>query len=255
MSDPAELLETLSSSAQARGCRIKRYGEIDGYPLLAFQRYDEPEAPHLYLSAGIHGDEPAGPSALVPLLESPEILQGLNLTICPILNPTGLAAGSRENANGVDLNREFRNPKAAEIKALAAFIQDLPSIDFSIALHEDWEAKGFYLYYLNEEADYPIARRIIEKVGQIGPIETATIIDEREAQGGIIKPPQPFKPEEREQWPEAFFLYSQNKHDHLTLETPSSLKLEERVPLLVAAVSEAVLCIRDPAAKRKDRQP
>lgn len=58
-----------------------------------------------------HGDEPAGETAcrrlLEYLLKTPRELTGRSVIICPVLNPDGLLAGTRVNANGVDINRNF----------------------------------------------------------------------------------------------------------------------------------------------------
>jgi protein MpaA len=59
----------------------------------------------------IHGNEPLGK----PLLERlekhldrrPELLDGRRVVVIPVLNPDGLARGTRANARGVDLNRNF----------------------------------------------------------------------------------------------------------------------------------------------------
>ncbi len=54
----------------------------------------------------IHGDESAGiPIARVLATTPPP--RGASLWIIPDLNPDGLAAGTRQNARGVDLNRNF----------------------------------------------------------------------------------------------------------------------------------------------------
>ena len=65
--------------------------------------------PRIYLSAGIHGDEPAPPLALLALIESGALDKRAVWFLCPILNPDGLARGTRENAEGVDLNRDYRH--------------------------------------------------------------------------------------------------------------------------------------------------
>lgn len=61
--------------------------------------------------ASIHGDETAGTFLLESLdtylKEHPEFLVGKQLIIIPVANPDGFAAGSRFNANGVDINRNF----------------------------------------------------------------------------------------------------------------------------------------------------
>jgi protein MpaA len=61
--------------------------------------------------ATIHGDEPAG-TPLVERLERElrgraELVDGLTCVLLPVANPDGLAAGTRANARGVDINRNF----------------------------------------------------------------------------------------------------------------------------------------------------
>jgi len=64
--------------------------------------------------ATIHGNEGAG----TPLLERlrahlhahPALLRGRRAVIVPVANPDGLARGTRHNARGVDLNRNFPAP-------------------------------------------------------------------------------------------------------------------------------------------------
>ena len=54
----------------------------------------------------VHGDEPAG-SAVVARLRRSHPPRGTALWLIEDVNPDGPAAGTRHNANGVDLNRNF----------------------------------------------------------------------------------------------------------------------------------------------------
>jgi protein MpaA len=54
----------------------------------------------------IHGNEPAG-IAIARALLRVQPPRGVALWIVPDLNPDGVAAGTRQNAHGVDLNRNF----------------------------------------------------------------------------------------------------------------------------------------------------
>src|SRR5207245_4518767 len=54
----------------------------------------------------IHGNECAGIAIARRLAAAPP-LSGIDLWIVPDLNPDGAAAGTRGNARGVDLNRNF----------------------------------------------------------------------------------------------------------------------------------------------------
>jgi protein MpaA len=67
----------------------------------------DPDSPRRVLVVGcIHGSEPAGIAiAAAPARGSPPARA--DLWIVPDLNPDGVAAGTRQNAHGVDLNRNF----------------------------------------------------------------------------------------------------------------------------------------------------
>lgn len=60
---------------------------------------------------GIHGSEPAGAGLCEALREylakHPEALARRRVVVAPAVNPDGLAAATRTNARGVDLNRNF----------------------------------------------------------------------------------------------------------------------------------------------------
>lgn len=61
--------------------------------------------------ATIHGNEKAGSPLVEKLAEhlttNPDILAGRQVILMPVVNPDGLAAGTRENGRGIDLNRNF----------------------------------------------------------------------------------------------------------------------------------------------------
>jgi protein MpaA len=60
---------------------------------------------------GIHGNEPAGVALCQQLAAylaaHDELVYGLKVVIVPAANPDGLASCTRENARGVDINRNF----------------------------------------------------------------------------------------------------------------------------------------------------
>ena len=125
------------------------------------QRVPGPPFSRLYLSTGIHGDEPAGPLAVRQLLQEDKWPAESDLWLCPCLNPAGFAANRRENPDGLDLNREYRHPKAKETLAHIAWLQRQPSFDLCLCLHEDWESHGFYVYELNPDNRPSLAETIV----------------------------------------------------------------------------------------------
>ena len=77
-----------------------------GRPIVATVSGD-PQAPDRFLVIGcVHGNEPAGVRVARRLLASSRPRDAA-LWVVPSLNPDGLAAGTRGNARGVDLNRNF----------------------------------------------------------------------------------------------------------------------------------------------------
>jgi protein MpaA len=77
---------------------------VEGRAITAIE-VGNPDAPAVLVVGCIHGNEPAGiPVARRLARLSP---QNIDLWIVPVLNPDGVAAGTRGNAHGVDLNRNF----------------------------------------------------------------------------------------------------------------------------------------------------
>ena len=79
---------------------------VDGRPIVAVEIGDFDASGRVLVVGCIHGNEPAGIAIANRLAHSsppPE----LDLWIVPDLNPDGVAAHTRGNAHGVDLNRNF----------------------------------------------------------------------------------------------------------------------------------------------------
>jgi murein peptide amidase A len=192
----------------------------------------------IYISAGIHGDEPAGPLAALRLLQENNWPPAAEIFFLPCLNPVGFTLNKRENADGIDLNRDYRNPQAAETRAHIAWLERQPKFDLYLCLHEDWESHGFYLYEQNPDSKVSLAEKMIEAVQKVCPIDLSEIIEERAAQNGIVRPN--ISPQERPLWPEALWLITQKSRQGYTLEAPSDFPLATRVDALAAGVNAAL---------------
>ena len=77
-----------------------------GRPIVAVHVQDSPRRPVIAIGS-IHGNETMGLKVIERLLDVAEIPVDLNLWVIFTVNPDGLALGTRGNANGVDLNRNF----------------------------------------------------------------------------------------------------------------------------------------------------
>ena len=239
--DIRAVLREVESAARQHGWASEIFHEADGFKLPALHRTAssiQHPATRIYISAGIHGDEPAGPLAALRLLQEDIWPSGTDIFLLPCLNPLGFTLNRRENAEGVDLNRDYRNSKSAEVRAHFAWLERQPKFNLYLCLHEDWEAHGFYLYEQNPDGKPSLAQKMIEAVQKVCPIDLSATIEGREACGGIIKPK--ILPHERPDWPEAFYLITQKARQGYTLEAPSDFPLATRVNALVAAVRAAL---------------
>ena len=78
---------------------------VRGRVIVAYERGD-PSAPATVVVGVIHGSEPAGLAVIARLRRLP-LPSHVHLWLVPTVNPDGLAAGTRQNAHGVDLNRNW----------------------------------------------------------------------------------------------------------------------------------------------------
>lgn len=225
-------------SAQQHGWQVAAIPFAGGGELVTFQRRTPGARRNVYLSTGMHGDEPAGPLAAMRLLEENRWPVDAGLFLCPCLNPTGFPHNRRENIHGKDLNRDYKHFETAEARAHVAWLEKLPSFDVAFCLHEDWESNGFYLYELNPDGLPSLAQRMVDAVARVCPIDVAEVIEGRPARGGIIHPSH--DPLSRPQWPEAFWLLQNKTRLSYTLEAPSDFPVTTRVNALVAAVRAAL---------------
>lgn len=241
----AEVLDSIRDAAIRRGWHIDALDSGGDARLMGLRREANtpaagPREHRVYLSTGIHGDEPAGPLAVLELLRADAWPAGTALWVCPCLNPSGFERNSRANAAGVDLNRDYRDRRSAEVQAHVAWLERQPDFDLAICLHEDWESAGFYLYELNPDGQPSRAEAVMAAVEPVCPVDRSPVIEGREARGGIIRPQ--INLADRPDWPEAFHLIThKTRHSH-TLEAPSDFPL----PVRVAALVTAVRCLLDP---------
>jgi hypothetical protein len=240
--DIRTVLRDVETAAQQHGWTSEIFHDAEEFKWFALHRKPEVRSQkseaRIYISAGIHGDEPAGPLAMLKLLQENNWPENVEIFLLPCLNPIGFTLNKRENADGIDLNRDYRNLKSTETRAHIAWLERQQKFDLYLCLHEDWESHGFYLYEQNPDSKVSLAGKMIESVKTVCPIDLSENIEGRAAKGGIVRPN--ISPQERPDWPEALYLISHNARQGYTLEAPSDFPLVTRVNALVAAVNAAL---------------
>ena len=240
--DIRAVLRDVETAAQQHGWTSEIFHLTPEFKWFALHRKPEggskEQAARIYISTGIHGDEPAGPLAGLRLLRENKWPPNAELLFCPCLNPAGFVLNRRENADGRDLNRDYRHLETAEVRAHIAWLERQPRFDVYLCLHEDWESHGFYLYEQNPDAKPSLAEAIVNAVQKMCPIDPSEMIEDRPAKNGIIRPN--LDPRTRPQWAEAFYLIIHKSRLGYTLEAPSDFPMSARVNALVTGVETAL---------------
>jgi murein peptide amidase A len=192
--------------------------------------------PAIYLSAGVHGDEAAGPWALLEWAETHvDDLQRLPLVICPCLNPVGFANNSRLNELRHDLNRRFHLRRDPFVKAWQAFVSNF-QLRLGLCLHEDYDAQGCYVYELSTPKN-SIAEMLLKHTDEIMPRDPRGLIDGHKAKQGIIRRSQA---PSGILGPEAIVLIDLGCPTTLTFETPSEFGLDQRIAAQLCALQAVI---------------
>ena len=122
---------------------------VNGRPIVGW-RLGDPEARVKAVAiATMHGDE-GKPRAILGSLRDGRPIRGIDLWVVPQANPDGLARGRRQNARGVDINRNFprawaplsgeveSGPKPASEPETRALMRFLRRVDprFVVSFHQ-----------------------------------------------------------------------------------------------------------------------
>ncbi len=234
-----ELMDRYREVAEEIGASVTRIGSFSSplgeYDLYTMRLRCGGGRQRVCISTGMHGDEPAGPETLLRGLrrihEERERLDA-DFLIFPCDNPTGWELNTRENFQGLDLNREFaKEGQAAEIAIVERALEG-ETLDFTLDIHEDIDTYGMYLYERARREDGTpgqagLAQEMIDALRAGGyDIEESDWIEGLPASGGIIWPKGPLR---RNDLPKALYLWHRGVQQLITTESPGKLDLETRV--------------------------
>jgi protein MpaA len=100
------VLALLAAAAPTTAKRVIIGHSVQGRPIVAWTLGPDRARRKVLVVGCIHGNECAG-LAILAALRHARVPAGVQLWLVPEMNPDGTAAASRQNAHGVDLNRNF----------------------------------------------------------------------------------------------------------------------------------------------------
>ena len=221
------------------------------------------DLPRIILSAGIHGEEPAGVYTLLEFMNRGIVkyLNHFSFLILPCLNPYGFTRGVRFSRDVSDLNRSFDDvPGPPEVAAVKDLLRRFPgpyrlSFDFhETDTHmpkgeylsvEDIPA-GAYMYEATRTGRPFLGPAIIKEIRDSGyPISQRRSIYGAECQNGLIYTTAPDNPD----FPTSpefngtldWYLLKNGHTDHyLATETPTAWPLRRRIAVQKKALIQAL---------------
>lgn len=234
--DDVWLLKRWRTLTRRLGWKMTKFAMAGAIPLYVIETPQRPGS-KLYLSAGIHGDEPAAPEALLAWCERrAAALKTCELLIFPCLNPWGLRNNCRSNAEGLDLNRCYHREDVPMIAAQKKIVGKR-IFDAAIMMHEDFDAQGIYLYEIPNV--HPLwGEKLIVAASRHIPPEPRSKVEGRTCRNGLIR--VRVTPKTMPEHPEAFFLRFGHTARSLTIETPSEFSMSSRVAAHGAVLDEVL---------------
>lgn len=234
--------------ARRHGLVMRKFGEEAGYSLYyLFPRARRLSGADIYLSAGIHGDEPASSEGLIHWAESDGAsLLTHNFLIFPCLNPWGLVNNVRTDSQQRDLNRSYH---LQEVMQTVAHLNILKGrrFDGALSLHEDYDAEGLYLYEIR--GPLPTwGEAIRDAASAFVRVDERTKIEGRKSEKGIVR--RRFNGLTMPLRPEALHLFIEHSCRVITFETPSEFAIEDRVAAQTAAIQAFVKLVETEYPRR-----
>jgi protein MpaA len=242
--DATALLRRWRSAARLAGWRIQELTTAGSWPVLAIESPAAADGATggLYVSAGMHGDEPAAAWGMLHWFEARGKSMAIHpVALVPCFNPHGLTANTRTDHQGEDLNRQFHRDDHPLVTAWRHWLNNR-RFALGLCLHEDYDARGTYCYELAQRGSPPLADQLLAACESLIPREPRSRIEGRRASRGLIRRTTP--PTGLPGLPEAVALHLHHAPHNLTFETPSEFCLHDRIRAHQTFLDAALLELR-----------
>jgi hypothetical protein len=246
--DYPHLIERWRAVARRTGLAMRRFATGPEFNLYCVRSKRLPREGTIYMSAGIHGDEPAGTEALITWAEkNTRLLRRRPFLLVPCINPWGIVNNVRLDSRKRDLNRSFQDDTVAEIAALKR-LMGRRRFSLGLTLHEDYDGQGIYIYEIQGATPY-WGEALLDVARPHLPPDPRGMIEGREAVGGLVRRILDMSLFKEIGYPEAVYLHLQGCPRVFTIETPSEYGLDRRVRAQVAVIEE---CLRRVGRERAE---
>jgi len=238
---------------RAGGATIHEVACVGAARTLLLAELGSAHAPTISISAGVHGDEPAPPWALLDIVAGGLLDPRFAYRIWPCTNPSGYQAGTRGNAESQDINRSFsRGGLTPEAKAIITATRDRKFV-LSLDLHEDFEAEGCYCYEPRREED-SFSRAIVQALDDAGcPVQefvptfdlgyAAQADHVRSLRRGRVTTNIREELKHFAGLPYSIFMARRSANRSLTFESPRERSLMQRIAMHRIAVTSAIAAL------------
>jgi murein peptide amidase A len=231
------LIKRWKSLARKAGLQGSVFCTADEFDLYYFISPALKDSAGVYLSAGIHGDEPGATEGLYQWANlHRSVLRESPVMIFPCLNPWGLIHNRRTDSENRDLNRCYNLDSIPRIQAQKEVLR-ARRFRLGMCLHEDYDAQGAYLYEIRNKLT-TFGQELLAAAGFYVPIDPRATIEGRRADQGWIARKVNLK-----KFPviaEAIYLAANHSERTITTETPSEYDLSARVQAHVAMIQRAM---------------
>lgn len=254
--DVANRINLLQGVSVEELCQLT-YGD-HCYPLLCVICGDDQRRKKgVLVSAGIHGDEPAGVHAVLDFLEGGalDFMRDFFFVIFPCVNPGGYESDSLGTMSGVNLNRSFgiRSPPS-EARVIEEWLKKFGAeYCMTFDLHEvvpDYSGEGFsssdnpraaYLYETVSDESPRLGRRMIAALPKgVEVCRWPIVYDDANDDGVIAYPDACRNAVYRQGTTFDAYLHGRYTRHSFTTETPTVWSLERRIEVQLSFLGSAL---------------